>query len=136
MSPAHITSLGLLAQVTDARGQIASYQYDDAGRLSSLTDQTGVTTYTYDANGNLLTVSDSSGVITRAYDPLNRVTKLYRYPGEHYRLCLRPGRQPDYADLPRRQRSPLHLRSRQPSDRSHRLGGKDHHLPNMIRTTA
>ncbi|MDF2649487.1 MAG: repeat-associated core domain protein, partial [Paenibacillus sp.] len=68
-------SINLISQMTNARNQQRMYLYDDAGRISSFTDQEGTTAYTYDANGNILTVTDTSGTITRQYDALNRVIK-------------------------------------------------------------
>lgn len=65
----------LIAQVTNGRDQSTNYQYDAAGRLTSVTDQAGTVTYTYDANGNVLAVTDPGGTIAREYDALNRVKK-------------------------------------------------------------
>ncbi|PKM79679.1 MAG: hypothetical protein CVU89_17025 [Firmicutes bacterium HGW-Firmicutes-14] len=65
----------LVIQMTNGRGQVTSYQYDDAGRLLSFTDPAGTVSYTYDANGNITSVSDSSGIICREYDALNRLVK-------------------------------------------------------------
>ncbi|WP_421072462.1 RHS repeat-associated core domain-containing protein [Pelotomaculum propionicicum] len=62
-------------QITNSRGQIISYTYDDASLIKTSTDPTGTVAYNYDENGNVLTVTDSSGTITREFDSLNRVKK-------------------------------------------------------------
>jgi RHS repeat-associated protein len=64
-----------LKQVTNRRGQLTGYKYDDAGRQLNFSDPTGTVAYTYDANGNVLTAGDSTGTIVRQYDDLNRVKK-------------------------------------------------------------
>ena len=49
-------------------------RFDRAGRLTSVTDGTTVTSYTYDVNGNCLTRTDANGeVTTSTFDALNRL---------------------------------------------------------------
>jgi YD repeat-containing protein len=74
--------------LTYPNGIVASYGYDDAGRLTSLAyqkDQTVIESlsYTYDANGNIINrvragaVAKQEGAKTATYDPLtNRLTGL------------------------------------------------------------
>lgn len=66
--------LNLTDSLTNARGQVTDYTFDDAGRILSFTDAEGTTALTYDAKGNLLTITDAEGTITREYDELDRVT--------------------------------------------------------------
>ncbi|HVA55609.1 MAG TPA: glycohydrolase toxin TNT-related protein [Gammaproteobacteria bacterium] len=66
---------GLLASVTDPRGNATSYSYDGQGNIVSITNALGqVTQITqYDANGNPLTIIDPNGVETDlSYDERQR----------------------------------------------------------------
>ena len=72
---------GQLQRVTNALGQITSYDsYDANGRLLQLTDPNGVkTVYTYDPRGRVLSVTQSapgggSRVTTYGYDAAGNVT--------------------------------------------------------------
>lgn len=71
------------ATATDPRGNVTTYAYDSANRVTSVTDaKTNTAAYTYDANGNLLTVTatDKSDlgnpnqvfVVTYTYDGIDR----------------------------------------------------------------
>jgi RHS repeat-associated protein len=53
---------------------VTLYTYDDAGRLSTVTDPEGhVTRYAYDGSGNRTAVTDPNGnVVSTSYDPDNR----------------------------------------------------------------
>ena len=62
-----------MASKVNSRGQKTIYEYDNAGRIISLTDELGTIAYSYDKNGNVTTITDESGTITREYDRLNRV---------------------------------------------------------------
>ena len=76
----------LLAQVTDPLSRSTSYAYDNAGRLSTVTDAAGnVRTFTRDANGNPTQVADAEVPATGPtetfvtefdYDVLNRRTEM------------------------------------------------------------
>ncbi len=85
-------SLGQLSQVTDARGVITTYGYDDQSRLHQISYTVGTTgvpssptiTYTYGTNatqnnnGRLLTETDGLGSETYSYDIMGRVTNCAR----------------------------------------------------------
>lgn len=62
---------GLLRTTQDARGTTVEHDYDDAGRLTSMTDQTGAGTvqYTYDALGRRASMTDATGLTTWEYYP-------------------------------------------------------------------
>lgn len=70
------TGADKLTSLTDAQGNITSYQYDLLGRVTQETDPAGnITGYTYDSKGNLLTRTDANGnTITFTYDLSNRLT--------------------------------------------------------------
>ncbi|MBN8491307.1 MAG: tandem-95 repeat protein, partial [Burkholderiales bacterium] len=69
---------GNLLTVTDARGNVTSYEYDELNRRTKVIDMLGRATHTrYDANGNVTLVEDARGNITRySYDALNRQTGM------------------------------------------------------------
>src|SRR5262249_37796232 len=60
---------GRRTSVTDQNGKVTTYAYDDADRLTSVTDaQTptaGVTTYGYDTENDLTDIWDAAGNHTR-----------------------------------------------------------------------
>lgn len=68
--------------VTDARGNITTYSYDDFGNLITLqSPDTGTTSYTYDEAGNMTSKTDANGVTsTMSYDDRGRITHI-NYPG-------------------------------------------------------
>ena len=73
--------LSQLKSVTDHKGNVVSYTYDDNGNKTSLTypDDTTVT-YTYDGVGNLTSVTESDGrTTTYTYDGMGRLVKM-EYP--------------------------------------------------------
>ena len=59
--------------VKDRRGNITTYEYDDIGNVSTVTDALlGITRYTYDARGNEATVADPLGhVTTKTFDAID-----------------------------------------------------------------
>jgi len=62
---------------TDAIGNVTSYQYDAAGRLTKITAYGGTATFTLDAAGNPLLDQRSNGVSTAyTYDANGRVATL------------------------------------------------------------
>ena len=65
---------GLVTSVTQPSGKVTTYNYDDAGRVVTRTDDVGATSYIYDANNRLLTTTEGAAVITRSYDALDRLT--------------------------------------------------------------
>ncbi|KUG21933.1 hypothetical protein ASZ90_008299 [hydrocarbon metagenome] len=67
-------TLDRMTAMQDAIGT-AAYVYDDAGRLTSMTDSNGFTiSYAYDANGNLTTLTyPGNKVVSYTYDALNRL---------------------------------------------------------------
>ena len=56
-----------LAQVTRPDGQTLNYEFDNAGRLSTLTLPTGQVGYTYDATGKLASISAPDGTLSYTY---------------------------------------------------------------------
>ncbi|MBP2001377.1 YD repeat-containing protein [Paenibacillus shirakamiensis] len=72
----------LLKNRKDQKGYLTSYEYDNLGRLTKVTDAKGaVTSYAYDAMGNQTSVTDAKGnVTTKTYDAKGRATKV-TYPG-------------------------------------------------------
>ena len=69
--------LGLLTTVTAAEGDTL-YQYDEAGRLISVTQPNGETvSYTYDSHGNRATMTYPNGrTVTYTYDDMNRLVAV------------------------------------------------------------
>jgi YD repeat-containing protein len=67
----------LVASVTQPNGAKASKSYDNAGRLSQLSDGFGTTQYSYDKNGRISQVSDNgygkNRKVQRSYDALGRL---------------------------------------------------------------
>ena len=61
--------------MTDAKGNITSYEYDTMNRLTRVVGHDGTAVvYTYDANGNRETATFANGqVITYTYDECNRL---------------------------------------------------------------
>jgi len=76
--------MGRMTLMTDAVGVVTKYQYDNIGRVITVTNAFGgganfeaKTSYTYDNNGNKLTEKDARGnIITYTYDFANRVTVI------------------------------------------------------------
>lgn len=66
-----------LTSVTDANGNVTTYQYDNLGRLLTETDPLGkITSYGYDAIGNLISKTDANGnTVKYTYDSLGRLLK-------------------------------------------------------------
>ncbi|MBI4378661.1 MAG: RHS repeat protein, partial [Nitrospinae bacterium] len=66
-----------LTSITDAKGQVTTYEYNTLGRLIKETDPLGNSiTYSYDAKGNLTSGTDANGnTINYTYDVLSRLTK-------------------------------------------------------------
>jgi len=79
-----------IASVTDARGAVATYAYNNNRHLVTgitYTNPTGVTatpnaSFTYDAAGNRLSATNSVGTSTYAYDSLSRISsESYQFAG-------------------------------------------------------
>ena len=68
---------GQVITTTDARGNVTTYFYDDAGRRTKVRNAlTQETTFTYDGNGNQLSMADAlSHTTSYEYDFNNRRTK-------------------------------------------------------------
>ncbi len=79
---------GLVTQMTDPRGIVANFGYDNAGRLQSVSypaSSADNVTYSYDATssgnkgvGRLTGIGDGSGSTTRIYDPQGRIVSETR----------------------------------------------------------
>jgi YD repeat-containing protein len=92
LAQSQYNSLGQLNQVTDARGVITSFGYDDQLRLHQISYNVGTTgvpsspsiTYAYGTNatqnnnGRLLTATDGLGSETYSYDLMGRLTNCAR----------------------------------------------------------
>ncbi|MEU7906414.1 putative Ig domain-containing protein [Actinoplanes sp. NPDC049118] len=66
---------------SDADTTDVAYEYDDAGRRTKMTDNTGATAYTYDDAGRLTTSTRGGGdTVAYGYDPTGRLASL-TYPG-------------------------------------------------------
>jgi RHS repeat-associated protein len=72
---------GNIITVTDAKGQVFAFEYDNMDRRTSQTDPLGrKETYTYNANGNVASVTDAKGQTTTfTYDAADRLIKVL-YP--------------------------------------------------------
>ncbi len=76
------TTHGLVETMTDPLGRVTAYDYDEFGRLTTITHAVGsnveaVTLYEYDAAGNLSAEIDENGHRTEfTYDELNRLTNI------------------------------------------------------------
>jgi RHS repeat-associated protein len=71
-------TLGRVTAMTDGRGNVSYYEYDNRSRLTKATDPNGkITQLQYDGNGNITRVTDAANAITQyAYDPRNRLTSI------------------------------------------------------------
>jgi RHS repeat-associated protein len=68
-------SRGLVAASTTApSGSISTFTYDDAARLSSITDSVAAVAFARDSVGRVTTVTENSKTLTRVYDALGRLT--------------------------------------------------------------
>jgi YD repeat-containing protein len=78
--------------VTDQNGKTTSYAYDDADRLTSVTDAAAnVRHYAYDTEGNLLNLTDAAGRSTFfPDDAFGRVTQTNFPPTLSERYCGSP----------------------------------------------
>ncbi len=67
---------GKLKTITDNKGRVTTYSYDDQQRLVSVRYHDGATkSYTYDPNGNVKTETKRDGtVITNSYDDADRLS--------------------------------------------------------------
>jgi YD repeat-containing protein len=65
-----------LTSVTDPKGNITQYTYDDFGRrIKVISPDTGTTIYSHDEAGNISQKSDARGTeVSYTYDALNRLT--------------------------------------------------------------
>jgi RHS repeat-associated protein len=76
------TAAGLIDNATDPNGNVTSYDYDDLGRLTSITVARGTPDeasrqFEYDAAGNVTAAIDESGTRTEfEYDAANRLLQI------------------------------------------------------------
>ena len=137
------TDTGLLATTTDVTGAVTTYHYDDAGRMTTVTQTRGDTTlaevtYTYDSMSRIATTTRGNGITTtNTWTPRNqlatqRTTNASGAADRGPRLHLRPSRQrrPPHRHPPRRTEPDsrhldhrLPLRRLQPAARFGRLPG-------------
>jgi YD repeat-containing protein len=70
-----VDDAGRLIRMTDPRGAMTWFEYDNHDQLTKFTDpRGGETSFTYDGNGNLLTLTDARGKTTTwTYDEMDRV---------------------------------------------------------------
>jgi YD repeat-containing protein len=74
---ANVAGIGNWVAATDERGITTFRFYDAHGQLARIDEPTGgVATYTYDAAGALTTVTQGTMVTTLGYDPMGRHTSL------------------------------------------------------------
>lgn len=75
--------------MTDRRGYVTRYSYDQTGRLETMTDPLGaVTRYEYDANNNLTTLIEPLGQRTEmVYDAMNRLKTMIDAAGSRTEYC-------------------------------------------------
>ena len=77
---------GQRVQSVDQTGFTVNYAYDDAGRLSKLTDSGGnlIVQYTYDADGRLIEKDNGNGTRTAyTYDPAGDELSITNYAPNH-----------------------------------------------------
>ena len=104
-----------MTEVTDPRGNVTRYSYDQLDRLTtrdepgSTNDERARWKYTYTRTGEVLSVTDPTGVRTETtYDDLDRpvtATQVERTAGRrqlHHHAHLRRRRQPDRVGLAQR----------------------------------
>ncbi|MBP3037638.1 type IV secretion protein Rhs [Arthrobacter sp. zg-ZUI100] len=85
---------GLAAVVRASDGRRAEYGYDDAGRLISITTETGTRTYRWNEQGLIDAVYSAAGVLEaeNTYDESGRVTLQLTQHGRRTRFAYLPGR--------------------------------------------
>ena len=65
-----------ISSMTDGEGQTTSYTYDNLDRITQISYQGGATiSYSYDDNGYLTSLTDNTGITSFSYDALNRTTQ-------------------------------------------------------------
>ena len=85
---------GLVAVVRASDGRRAEYGYDDAGRLVSVTTETGTRTYRWNDAGLIDAVYSAAGVLEaeNTYDEQGRVILQLTQHGRRTRFAYLPGR--------------------------------------------
>ena len=89
----HWTVAGLLLEAVDARGTTVDYGYDDAGRVTSISEQggTGSVTYAYDGLGRRTSMTDASGQTTWDFYPDGATERITSAAGTVSCGALYPG---------------------------------------------
>lgn len=67
------TPTGKLSSVTNARGQLRTFSYDDGDRLQTAVDAAGTINYTYDDADNLLKIVENNEEIEFDYNEINQI---------------------------------------------------------------
>lgn len=89
----HYDGINVVAETNAAGAVTASYLYDDAGQLVSMTRGGATYFYQTNAHGDVVALTNSAGVVvnTYTYDPWGKVlssseqvTNPYRYAGYRY----------------------------------------------------
>ena len=70
---------GKILSQTDGRGVKRSFNYDDWGRLSSMSGATTNIVYSYDKHDNVINAWHNGNRMASTYDKYNRTTTEYRY---------------------------------------------------------
>ena len=68
---------------TDYVGNVTTFEYDSLDRLTGKTNNDGTVNYTYTADGKISKVTDNSGVTSFTYDDMDGLTRV-DYPDGNY----------------------------------------------------
>ncbi len=65
--------------MTDRRGQVSTYAYDEQDRVLSITRPEGATRLSYDAVGRLVEISDAASTLSYGYDAVDRLIREVQF---------------------------------------------------------
>ena len=74
---------GNVLTVTDYAGNVTTYTYDNLDRLTGKSNNDGTVNYTYTTDGKISAVTDSTGITTFTYDLMDGLTRV-DYPDGNY----------------------------------------------------